>query len=295
MDRVRTQIGVNNLRTYSGQGVTIGVLDSGISKHPDLNGAVYEFADFTGGRKEQYDDYGHGTHVCGIISGSGLESGGIYRGIAPASKLLVGKILDRNGKGEKQDLLRGLNWMLRKQEEYKIRILNISISYSAYAKDMYGKIITDRMIELYQKGVLIVCAAGNAGPYEESIRGIAEKNFILTIGCNDGSYFRNRPNRCETYSGAGNCGKRAKPDLVAPGTEIVSCNAFCEAGEYYTAKSGTSMATAIVSGAAALVFEKYPYFTPAECAEYMKNKALDLHLPFCRQGHGMINLSKINR
>jgi serine protease AprX len=122
---------------------------------------------------------------------------------------------------------------------------------------------------------------------------------VVTVGCHDGEYYRNDPGRCALYSGRGAAeGGVRKPDLVAPGTAILSCNAgyFKSRGavrEAYTAKSGTSMATPIVSAAAALALQKYPYMTNEMCRQKLQFSAKDLGLPWNQQGWGMVNVRRL--
>ena len=102
----------------------------GIGNHPDLSGRIDAFYDFLHGERNAYDDSGHGTHVAGCIGGSGKASGGMYKGICPWCRLIVGKVLDRNGDGNMDDMYRGVEWVLENKERYHIRVLNISIGLS---------------------------------------------------------------------------------------------------------------------------------------------------------------------
>lgn len=107
------------------------------------------------------------------------------------------------------------------------------------------------------------------------------------------------PRSCELYSGRGMSGSLIrKPNLVAPGTDIVSCNLdhrnhYGRAGTLYVAKSGTSMATPVVSGAAALAFQKFPDMTNEECKQKLQFTATDLGLPWNRQGWGLLNVERL--
>ena len=116
MQRVREQVQVPE-QLHSGAGrvksVTVAVLDTGIAYHPDLVGRLLAFSDFVEGRSFPYDDNGHGTHVCGIVCGSGELSGGRFRGMAPEAKLVVGKVLDRQGEGSCDSMQEALEWVLR--------------------------------------------------------------------------------------------------------------------------------------------------------------------------------------
>ena len=89
----------------TGKGITAAVLDTGIFPHMDFDGRIVAFRDLVYGRETPYDDNGHGTHVCGILGGSGRASGGKYQGAAPGCRFVVVKILDRRGNGRKQDIL----------------------------------------------------------------------------------------------------------------------------------------------------------------------------------------------
>ena len=127
MQRVRKMVAGEAPEGTDGRGVTVAVLDTGMGDHPDLRGRAVCFRDFVGRRRFLYDDSGHGTHVCGILCGSGRLSGGRLRGMAPGVRLVLGKVLDRNGDGSTEAMLEGLDWVLELREEYGIRIVNISV------------------------------------------------------------------------------------------------------------------------------------------------------------------------
>ncbi len=297
MQRVRKMVAGNVESGIDGSGVTIAVLDTGLSSHPDLMGRMVEFRDFVGHRNHMYDNNGHGTHVCGILCGNGRLSSGRYRGMAPGASLVVGKVLDERGDGATETLLESLDWILRIKETYKIRILNISVGIGFLSEWEKEKAMQDKIDEVWESGILVVCAAGNKGPGDGSISSVGSGRFILTVGCHDGSYAGNNPMRCEIYSGRGLAGGLIrKPDLVAPGTDIVSCNGGYGTGRNgnaYMAKSGTSMATPVVSGAAALAFQKYPNMTNEQCRQKLQFSAIDLGLPWNQQGWGMLNVERL--
>lgn len=300
MQRVRKQVGLfSEGDSDGGAGITIGVLDTGIGHHADLTGKLLGFRDFVAGRSLMYDDNGHGTHVCGILCGSGALSGGRYRGMAPGARLVAGKVLDENGGGTVESMLEGLDWILQVRERYRIRILNISVGIGSLEAAEREEALKEKIARLWDSGILVVCAAGNKGPGEGTISGLGDNRSVLTVGCHDGIFFRNRPGRCETYSGWGREGDSSgKPDLVAPGTDIVSCNVnyFRRNGRIrnaYIAKSGTSMATPIVSGAAALALQRWPALTNELCRQKLQFTATDLGLPWNRQGWGMLNVERL--
>lgn len=301
MHRVREQLKVPSPAIADGSGVTVGVLDTGIGQHPDLLGKLVGFQDFVGHRSLMYDDNGHGTHVCGILCGDGSASLGKYMGMAPSVRLVVGKVLDEKGDGSTESMLQGLDWILRIREQCRIRILNISVGIGTLDEMLKMQQLKAKIEEVWDSGILVVCAAGNKGPSSGTISEVGNSSKAIMVGCHDGSYAAGQVGRCETYSGRGEKGAALrKPDLVAPGTDIVSCNVHYHRfhGKYrnaYVSKCGTSMATPIVSGAAALAMQKFPQMTNEECKQKLQYTATDLHLPWNQQGWGMVNVEGLLR
>ena len=114
---------------YMGNGICTAILDTGIARHPDLRNRITAFRNFTGKVPETIcsDDSGHGTHVAGILAGDGKVSSGLYAGMAPESDLIVGKVLDHEGNGNVEDVLKGIDWVLKNREHFRVRIVNISV------------------------------------------------------------------------------------------------------------------------------------------------------------------------
>lgn len=295
MQRVRKQIDFFSENGLAdGEGITIAVLDSGVERHPDLAGKIRAFRDFVGGRELPYDDNGHGTHVCGILCGSGALSGGKYRGMAPGAGLVVGKVLDKNGDGSTEAMLSGLDWILEVRVRYRIRVLNISVGIGELQEKTKEQALRKKVEQVWDSGVLVVCAAGNKGPADGSISAVGGSGKVVTVGCYDGDYRRSDPGLCAAYSGRGKRnGIPRKPDIVAPGTDIMSCNANFHKRKPYITKCGTSMATPIVSGAAALAFGHDPRMSNEECRQKLLFTATDLHLPWNQQGWGMVNVRRL--
>lgn len=300
MQRVKNQLEVPP-EELSGKkrGVTVAVLDTGIGRHPDLSGKLMCFHDFVGSRNLMHDDNGHGTHVCGIICGSGELSDGKYQGMATRSMLVVGKVLDAKGDGAAENMLEGLKWVLSLKEKYKVRVVNISVGIGNLRDSKKEKALRRQIEEIWDSGIVVVCAAGNKGPKNGSVSAVGGSRKVITVGCHDGRYCLANPKRCETYSGRGDLTSSVrKPDIVAPGTDILSCDAdfYKMNGVYhnaYTAKSGTSMATPIVAGAIARLLEKYPHMTNEEVKQKLTYTATDLGEPWNKQGWGMINVRRL--
>lgn len=292
MQRVRKQVGVYGaVQRMVKENLTVAVLDSGVGRHPDLLGRVSAFRDFVDGKKNFYDDNGHGTHVCGIICGTGRASAGKYCGMAPAAGLVVGKVLDSQGEGSAEQMLEGLNWICKMKEEYHIRILNISVGSTELPMgEMKKNQLKQKLNQLWEEGITVVCAAGNQGPAPGTISALAEGTRVICVGCHDGAYYRKYPGRCDNYCSRGiPYAPLRKPDIVAPGTNIISCsNRYPK--QVYSAKSGTSMATPIVSGAIALALLQEPSLTNEEIKYRLTATATDLGEDWNKQGWGMLNV-----
>lgn len=295
MERVKKQIGYEEVlrQGLTGKGIGIGVLDSGVILHPDFEYRIRGFRDFVYGKDGPYDDLGHGTHVCGILAGSGRLSKGRYMGMAPKADLYVGKVLDRQGNGDIDILLEGLNWLLDNRERFGIRLINVSVGTKSQREDEKWREKEEKIAEIEEKifkaGILLVAAAGNFGPKPRSLSLLGEDEETISVGCHDGAYKLPGKRMCEDYSGRGPSRYvMKKPDIVAPGTEIISCGK-----KSYVRKSGTSMSTPIITGALALAMEKYPQKSPEEIKRKLMLSARDLGEPFTKQGWGMIDMKKL--
>jgi serine protease AprX len=279
--------------------ITAAVLDTGVGRHPDLSGKILAFRDFVNGRRIMYDNNGHGTHVCGILCGDGFASEGKYRGIAPGVHLVVGKVLDDNGDGMADNMLKALDWIREVRYQYGISILNISVGIGSLKQENKELALRDSINELWESGMTVVCAAGNKGPEEGSISAVGSCNQVITVGCHDGIYCHNKSQCCAEYSGRGYLYSPVrKPDVVAPGTDILSCNVACHKvyGKFrnaYMEKSGTSMATPIVSGALALLMQRYPGLNNEVVKQRLLYTATDLNEPWNQQGWGMVNIRRM--
>jgi len=295
VDRVRKQIGCEKAheRGYTGKRIGIGVLDSGVLLHPDLSGRIKGFYDCTYGKKLPYDDSGHGTFVSGILCGNGRLSAGRYKGVAPEAELYVAKVLKKDGDGDYEKLMEGLNWLLANRDTFHLKIINISAGSKRNAKDRTSSDRANGVNALIQKafdmGVIVVTAAGNFGPAQGSISVIGSDRYAISVGCHDGDVKFENTTMCEEYSGRGPSRYMLrKPDIVAPGTEIISCGL-----NGYTTKSGTSMATPMVSGALALAYERYPNLSARDMIHKLRRSAVDLGEAWTKQGFGMLDIVRL--
>jgi serine protease AprX len=292
MDRVRKLIHTNYAYKtgLTGQNINIVVLDTGIAVHRDFGDRIRLFKDFCRGREALYDDHGHGTHVCGIIAGSGMPH---YSGIAPGASLFVLKILDGTGNGDTETMRRALQWVIEHDRVYHFHLLNISIGMRPAVSRRAGQELLDAVDEIWSRGIMVVTAAGNNGPGENSVTvpGISRK--VLTVGSSDDSAVQNMHDLTSGYSGTGPTGCCiVKPEIYAPGTNIVSCSTN---GHGYTTKSGTSMAAPVVTGALALAFQKFPDMTPAQMKLRLYERAYPRAEMFGKRGWGMIHVDHLVR
>ncbi|MCH5251758.1 MAG: S8 family peptidase [Lachnospiraceae bacterium] len=296
MNRVRNvvRVGEAHRRGIYGQGISIAIVDTGLSLHPDYSSRITGWCDTLKGRSIPYDDSGHGSHVAGIAAGDGQSSQRRYIGIAPEAKLIGVKVLDQKGNGTIPDIMRGLNWILRNKERLSIRIVNISIGANDRKTFHENCDFVRKVNRLWDSGIVVIAAAGNKGPGRYTISAPGNSRKIITVGSSD---TWGTPNRTgNNHSGTGptlSCIK--KPDVVAPGSHIISCSAFQSGWQRnpYSVKSGTSMSTPIVSGAIALLLCKYPDMTPREVKIRLKNSSTNLHLPHEKQGWGLLNIEKL--
>lgn len=290
----------------TGKGIGIAVLDTGIGYHPDLfsspkstDGPLHYFMDLIDHQPDYYDDNGHGTHIAGILAGSGRSSSGLYRGIAPDAHLICIKVLNKNGEGQTRHVLEAIQWILRHHKEYNIRIINISIGSSRGKNFDENSPLVQGVNQLWSAGLIVLTAAGNHGPAPGSIGAPGNSRKIITVGSCDPLMHKNSAD----YSSRGpteSCIK--KPDIVAPGSRIISCHPVnpktaagqrgIRSGNLYQARSGTSMSTPIVSGCIALLLEKYPYLSNKEVKLQLRNTALDLGYEHTRQGWGLIQCDR---
>ncbi len=292
MDQVRRKLRVDYAmkKGYRGRGVTIAVMDTGIVPHPDFDSRIVMFEDYTKGIKKMYDDNGHGTHVAGIIAGSGKMSHGVYQGIAPESRLFVQKVLDRKGNGNTGQMLSAIDEVIARRKQYNIRILNISVGMLPTADDMEKYRLMDAVEKAWTAGIVVVAAAGNNGPGKNSVTIPGQCKSIITVGSIDDHKGLSKGQK-PGYSGRGptDCCV-VKPEILAPGTAIKSCS---YRGNGYEAKSGTSMSAPIISGCIALLLEKYPEMTPAQVKLKLYERAVAIHEMERQQCWGVLYLNRL--
>src|SRR6185503_2021035 len=279
---------------YKGAGVTIAMVDTGVAPHPDVQ-TMLAAVDFVGGAPLQggnpptspahsIDPNGHGTHVAGILVGSGSHSpDGRMSGVAPQASLVSVRVLDGTGRGLTSDVLAGLQWLLDNKDQYGIRVVNISLGHPIYEPASVDPLV-QAVDALWDAGVVVVCSAGNGGrDGYVTVTSPCNSRKVITVGAtNDRRTADLADDTTTTYSSRGPTALDlvAKPDLVAPGNRIVSlrapgsyddllfpdrrvaADASAPSVKEYFEMSGTSMASPIVAGTAALMLEQDPSLNP---------------------------------
>lgn len=269
---------------YTGKGIGVCILDTGIYEHIDFTGRIWTFYDFLDFKRRPYDDNGHGTHVAGLVAGDGTASMGKYRGAAPGCGIISLKVLDCYGTGSQDDVLRALRWIRENRQQYRIRVVNISVGTTCNSKRNHARLL-ESVEQLWDEGVVVVTAAGNQGPRPGSITAPGSSKKVITVGSSDLLEGRS------AISGRGPTAECVcKPDIVAPGNKIMSC----VPGKPYSygVKSGTSMSTPLVTGAIACALEKNPALTNTDIKTMLMNSAEDMGLPQNLQGWGKFNRRK---
>jgi serine protease AprX len=292
LERTGATIGAAFVREtlgFDGTGVGIAVVDSGVASwHDDLgSNRVTRFVDFVGFQPVAYDDYGHGTHVAGILAGNGYDSGGRRRGIAPGATLLVEKVLDGAGQGYISNVIAAIDYAIANKAALNLRVINLSVAagvYESYNSDPLT-LAAKRAVEA---GLVVVSAAGNLGRAadgSEQYGGIGAPGnapWVITVGASSHNGTADRSDdivAAFSSRGPSAIDFQAKPDLVAPGVGIESLTeagstlyntkplmrlwgTVATATEPYLSLSGTSMASPVVSGTIALMLQANPALTP---------------------------------
>jgi serine protease AprX len=300
-----------------GSGIGVAIIDSGVTRaHDDLNGnRVVQFVDFVDYQTQPHDGYGHGTHVAGIIAGSGFDSDGARRGIAPGAHLIVLKALDEHGDGFISNAIAAIDYAIEQRAAYNIRVINLSVAagvYESYKTDP----LTLAARRAVDAGIVVVTAAGNLGRSakgRQQFSGITSPGnapWVLTIGATSHSGTVDR--RDDTVAPFSSIGPSAidqvqKPDLVAPGVGIESLadpgstlfaakpearlwGTVPTATQPYLSLSGTSMAAPVAAATVALMLQANPALTPGAVKAILRASA-EPHQGFeaAAQGAGFLD------
>ena len=289
LDRSVPQIGAPAVwkAGYDGAGVKVAVLDSGIDlTHPDLEDKVTESRNFTT-EASVTDLNGHGTHVASTIVGSGAASGGRYKGVAPGAGLIVGKVLDKNGRGTTSAVISAMEWAAHSGAD----VVSMSLGSGPGNGDDPAGLAVDNLTK--ETGALFVIAAGNLGPTPNTVSNPASAPSALAVAATD------EKDATASFSSRGPLPNATlKPDISAPGVGIVAARAAgTSPGQtvdaHYSALSGTSMATPHVAGAAALLAQQHPEWSPRRLKDtLMSTSKVVASATGFEQGAGRVDVAR---
>ncbi len=289
---------------YTGRGIGIAILDTGIYPHPDFTrprNRIIAFHDFVNGRHSPYDDNGHGTFVAGVAAGNGYASDGEYKGVAPEADLIGVKVMDEKGSGNSSDIIAGMQWVIDNQYNYNIRIMSLSLGSKPSSSSRIDPLAA-AVEAVWKKGIVVIAAAGNSGPKLNTIATPGISPVIITVGAvDDNRTPEYEDDQIAEFSSRGPArGRQVKPDVVAPGVGITAARTNKEytgglrrdnMKELYTKMSGTSVATPVVAGAAALMFSKDSNMSPSAIKEVLMESAFNMsNVSKYAQGSGILNI-----
>jgi len=248
--------------TTSGEGVVVAVIDTGVDyNHDDLAANIIGGRSFVPDENDYMDYNGHGTHVAGTIAAKGK-----ILGVAPNAKILVIKVLNKDGQGSYSSIAQGIAWarQWRGDNGEQVNIINMSLGGPLPNQSLHRE-----LIKTAESGIAVVCAAGNSGDGKDDTSEISYPAYYpecLAVGAVDLN------TRVANFSNSNN-----RIDIVAPGVDTYSTYP----GNRYVKLSGTSMAAPHVTGALALIysrffmrFNKYP--TIEFIREHLHYQAIDL-------------------
>jgi subtilisin family serine protease len=269
---------VNVLKSkYSGKGIRVAVLDTGIDTgHPDLKSRIRGKKTFVSGQQVM-DRNGHGTHCSGLVAGLHHPTRKFRYGVAPDAQLYIGKVLSNDGVGTDSSILAGMEWAL----EQKCRIISMSLGGAVEPGEKYSSVYESVAREALKQNCLIIAAAGNES--ERSQNNIAPVGHpancpsIFAVGSLSASL------SISDFSCGGLNSDGGQVDIAAPGENIWST----WKNNGYRRESGTSMATPIVAGLAALILQADPGASAAALWMRLNQDAKRLPLPASDCGAGL--------
>lgn len=288
---------------YTGKGICVGLVDSGVYPHPDLMKPfkkIVKFKDIINSIEYPYDDNSHGTFMSGIICGSGFSSRGVNTGIAPNCSIYSIKAFNALGRGYISNILLSINTLISENKEFNIRIICLpfeTTSEDAFIISMFHKLFT----MCIDNNITVVVPSGSNEAVKGSIRGIAALSSCITVGGLDTS----SAIKPYEFSSCGPCGNLIKPDFCAASADICSLNADIKyisqkngmkvyprkIENLYTTLSGTSCSAAYISGICALLYESSSDLRYKDIISLLKGSCKFLELPKWQQGEGFLDVS----
>jgi subtilisin family serine protease len=269
---------------FTGKDVKLAILDTGFDfTHPDFMGRVIHRKSFVG--RQAKDREGHGTHCAGIAGGGRKGKAGVRYGVAPGSRLYIGKILNDQGEGSDGLALAGIEWAL----EQGCRVISMSFGAQVQKGDKHSVIFEEVAKIALANNCLLIGATGNESDREEGI--IAPVNHpancpsVMAVGALT-EHLKISNYSCANVGRSGGQHTRSggQVDIAAPGDDIFS--AWIDGG--HEVESGTSMAAPFVAGVAALLWEEHPDVSAREIWEKLIGQVRKLGLRTVGAGAGLV-------
>jgi serine protease AprX len=308
-----------NSTGWTGKGIGIAIIDTGIERRPDFNNAqgtsrIVAHANFSSGQVSRDDGHGHGTHVAGILAGNSWHRTepllqGRYIGVAPEANLINLKVADDFGGAYLSDVVMAIDWVVANRESYNIRVMNLSL-VSSVAESYKTSILAAAVQRAWFNGILVVVAAGNAGP-DSMFYPPANDPFVITVGAADANgTAEQHDDFMAPWSSYGTTQDGfSKPDVVAtgrfmvaplaPGSSILATRIpWRIVNGDYLRLSGTSMSAPVIAGLGALAFQARPELTNDQVKWLLMQTATRLGStasPILGQGAGTVNATALLR
>lgn len=289
---------------FTGEGVGVAVIDTGVYPHPDLEGRITAFKDYVNGKdgvENAYDDNGHGSHCAGLVGGDGKMANGEFKGPAYECDIIGIKALDKNGGGQMSNVVKAVQWAIRNKDQYNIQVISLSLGAGSNLHED-DDIVAEAIKAAYEANIVPVVAAGNSGPSKHTIGTPATSSYALTVGAYDDKNTASHADDTMAFfssRGPTTRDKNIKPDIASPGVQMVSHRSprssidhanVAKMGDHYVLLSGTSMATPVCAGAVALVRQANPDLSAEQVIEIMKDTAQEMpDTKGILGGHGLVD------
>ena len=302
---------------YTGKGVDVAVIDTGVSPVPGLNspGKVINGPDLSlesqNPNLEYLDTNGHGTFMAGLIAGNDGQPGG-YRGVAPDARIVSLKVGVADGGTDVSQVIAAIDWVVQHRNDNGMNIRVLNLSYGTNSNQSYNVDPLAYAVEqAWKAGIVVVAAGGNTGFQSgASAQGLADPGYdpqILSVGGADTMGTASPwDDQVASYSAnAASCSNGCRaPDLIAPGTHLQGLrvpgsyidqnNSAGVLSDRYFRGSGTSEAAAFVSGAAADLLQRSPQLTPDQVKQMLTSSCDKLSgYNWKQQGCGELDMSKL--
>jgi serine protease AprX len=306
LDQVEQVIGAQDAwgDGATGQGVDVALIDTGVTPVQGLDGPnklIYGpdlSFDSQNPATAYLDGYGHGTAMAGLIAG---DDGQGFKGVAPKSRILSVKVGASNGATDVSQIIAAIDWVVqhKNSDGLNVRVLNLSLGTDSSQLYLFDPLAHAAEVA-WRHGIVVVAAVGNDGTTNRLVADPAVDPYVMAVGADDPmGTINDSDDVVPSFSSRGNILRHA--DVVAPGVSVVSLRdpgstldtAFPNAriGDRFFRGSGTSQATALVSGAAADLISQRPGLTPDQVKALLMRTADDLNDTSKRYaGSGLISL-----